>query len=253
LRSDYISMQTLDWLVVAPRHDDLAAVDAEIAAIAAHHNVMPEPPLIGYVTDMDISNVVSRYRCDVFCWSTHASKDAIQLSDGYILDADTSAQFVRASGASLCIFNVCLGERFAQRVAYLCDCDVVYTPQEIDDRQAALYMSQLAAAIARHKIYYEAYQAAGSHGGQYKYIHAKESVTRGRIDNSATIAKLEAQNSLLKTSVTMNGWAALFVAVTAMLVTLWLGSVLLDVRAQVGEIRAELRYLERTIDDRGMR
>ena len=246
-------MAQLDWLLVAPEHDDLASVDSEIAAIAAHHNIIPDPPLVGYVTDADISKIVTQYTCDVFCWSTHASKDDIALSDGHSLDADTAAEFVRSAEAKLCVFNVCLGERFAQRVAYLCDCDVIYTPLEIDDHQAAIYMSQLAAALAQYDDFFEAYQAAGSHGGQYKYIQAKESVTRGRIDNSATIARLESQNALLKTSVQMNGYAALFIAATAMLVTLWLGSMLLDVRAQVVEIRAELHYLERTINDRGGR
>jgi len=246
-------MHTYDWLIVAPRHDNLESVDAEIASIAQHHNIVPQPPLVGYVTDLDVGHAVAVVDCSVICWSTHASGDGIELSDGHVLDADTAAQFVRVSTAELCIFNLCLGEKFAQRVSYLCACDVIYSPIEIGDREAAIYIGQYAAALAEHGDYHVAYEAVGSHGGDYKYIRASDSVTRGRIDSVTAIADLRSQNNQIKASVTQLGLT--FILIVAM--ALWFGYVLSGMQTQLnrmqiqlGELRAEMRYLERTISDR---
>lgn len=246
-------MSTFDWLIIAPRHDNLESVDAEIASIALHHNIVPQPPLVGYVTDLDVGHAVSDIDCSVICWSTHGDGDGIELSDGHALDADTVAQFVRVSGAELCIFNVCLGEKFAQRVAYLCACDVVYSPIEIEDRKAAIYIGQYAAALAEHGDYHAAYEAVGSHGGEYKYIKASDSVTRGRIDSVTAIADLRSQNNQIKASVTQLGLTFILIIVMAS----WFGYVLSgmqkqlnEMQSQLSELRAEIHYLERTIDDR---
>lgn len=246
-------MAELDWMIVAPRHDDLEAVDAEIAAIATHHSIIPQPPLTGYVTDLDVSRVVTEHECDVFHWITHTAGGNLQLSDGYTVDADTLAQFALSCKAELCIIDACVGEQLAERVAYLCACDVIYSPINIEDRVASLYMAQYAATLAEIDDYHEAYQAVGSHGGQYKFIRAKDSVTRGRTDHAAAIAQLQRDNAALKMSITIQGIAILLVSLLAIFMIFYQGNVLAEIRASVGEMRAELHYLERTFNDRSGR
>lgn len=248
---DYIGMQPLDWLIVAPRHIDLDNVPSELAAISSHHNIVPDPPLEGYVTSMDIAHAVARTRCDVFSWSTHQANGALQLSDGHTLDADTAAEYVRASSARLCIFNVCLGRQFEERVAYLCDCDVIYSPVAVDDEVAATYMAQLAAALVEYDDFYEAYQAVGSHGGEYKYIRAKDSVTRGRVDNAAIIDGLRIENQQIKASIVT---FTMFMIVAAALV-FWVGwslnayrEEISALRIQMAELRTELHYIQLQIE-----
>lgn len=246
-------MHTYDWLIVAPRHDDLEAVDAEISAINQHHNIVPQPPLTGYVTDLDIMRIVTQYECDVMHWITHTAGGELQLSDGMEVSADALAQFVSSCNAELCIIDACVGEPLAERVAYLCDCDIIYSPVEIKDRDAAIYMAQYAAELAKLGDYYETYQAVGSHGGQYKYIRASDSITRGRVNSVTAIADLRSQNNQIKASVTQLGLT--FILIVAM--ALWFGYVLSGMQTQLnrmqiqlGELRAEMRYLERTISDR---
>lgn len=241
-------MAELDWLIVAPHHEDLGSVDAEIAAIAQHHNIIPQPPLTGYVTDLDIMRVVTEHECDVMHWITHTENGNLQLSDGMAVDADTLAQFSLSCKAELCIINACVGDKLAERVAYLCACDIIYSPVEISDRDASLYMAQYAAELVKADGYHEAYQAVGSHGGQYKYIRAGDSVTRGRTDHAAAIAQLQKDNIALKMSITIQGVAILLVSVLALFMIFYQGNVLSDIRSSVGEMRAELHYLERSID-----
>lgn len=248
-------MAQLDWLIVAPRHEDLEAVDAEIAAIAAHHTITPQPPLTGYVNDMDVRRAVTEHECDVFHWITHTTAGNLQLSDGYTVDADTLAQFCLSCKAELCIIDACVGERLAERVAYLCACDVIYSPVNIEDRVASLYMAQYAAELAKLDDYHAAYQAVGSHGGQYKFIRAKDSVTRGRVGNSEIIADLCMENQQMKASITT---FALFMLVAVGL-SVWIGWTLNTyreemqaMRLQMSQLQTELRYIQRQLDrDRG--
>lgn len=244
---------SFDWLIVAPRHKDLRSVDSEIAAIAAHHNIIPQPPLIGYVSDLDVSRTVSEAECDIFHWLTHSDGDELLLSDGLSVDADTLAQFCLSCQAELCIIDACVGQQMAERVSYLCACDVIYSPVQIEDKVAALYMSQYAASLAESGDYYDAYQATGSHGGQYKFIRAKDSVTRGRNDNAAVISALRAEQEQIKVSATMLGLAVCFIAVIALVLTIWQATVLDEIRAQISDVKAELHYIQRTIDDRSGR
>lgn len=244
---------SFDWLIVAPRHNDLRSVDSEIAAIAAHHNIIPQPPLIGYVSDLDVSRAVNEVECDIFHWLTHSDGDELLLSDGLAVDADTLAQFCLSCQAELCIIDACVGQQMAERVAYLCACDVIYIPVQIEDKVAALYMSQYATALAEVGDYYEAYQAAGSHGGQYKFIRAKDSVTRGRNDNAASIAELRTEQNQVKFSITMLSISCLMIILIALALTLWQMTVLSDIRAQLSDVKAELHYIQRTINDRSGR
>lgn len=243
-----MSMQPLDWLIVAPRHDDLEAVDAEIAAIAAHHNIIPDPPLEGYVTDMDVTRIVTQHECDVMHWITHTANGDLQLSDGMKVDADALAQFVLSCKAELCIIDACVGEHLAERVAYLCACDIIYSPVEIKDRDAAIYMAQYAAELAKTGDYYEAYQAAGSRGGQYKFIKASDSVTRGRTDHAAAITQLNSQLNQVKASVTTFAISLALAIALAAWVIISLNTLRQELTTQINELRAEMRYLERTID-----
>jgi hypothetical protein len=170
------------------------------------------------------------------------------------LDTDTLAQFVLSCKAELCIIDACVGEHMAERVAYLCACDIIYSPVEIKDRDAAIYMAQYAAELSKlDGAYYEAYQAVGSHAGQYKYIRAGDSVTRGRTDHAAAIAQLQKDNAALKMSITIQGGALLLFVVLIALVFFMQSGILSDIRVQVGEMRAEMRYLERSINDRSGR
>lgn len=241
-------MESLDWLIVAPRHDDLESVDAEIAAIAQHHNIVPQPPLTGYVTDLDIMRIAIHHECDVMHWITHTTGGELQLSDGMEVDADALAQFVLSCKAELCIIDACVGEHLAERVAYLCACDIIYSPVEIKDRDAAIYMAQYAAELAKIGDYHAAYQAVGSHGGLYKFIRASDSVTRGRADHANAIAQLNNQLDQVKASVTTFAISlALAVAIAAWMI-ISLNTLRSELTTQINELRSELHYLERTIN-----
>lgn len=173
-------MGRLRFLVVAPEQSDLKNIDAELAAIGAWHEIVPEPPLVGYVTDLDLMRVVSQVECDVIAWLTHGNSTGVLLSEGIALDANGVAQFVRGSKAQLCILNTCDSEQLALRIAYLCKIDVIYTRGEVGDRDAAIYMGQLAAALAEEDDVVAAYVAVGAHGGKYRLIEGHDSIMRSR-------------------------------------------------------------------------
>jgi hypothetical protein len=173
-------------LAIAPDLENLPDVDAELAAIAADHVIVPDPPLVGYVTAHDIAHEVSRNPCDVILWMCHGDDTGLVLSDNEHIDSDLVIQFVRTSKANLCVLNACWSERLARRVFVACQIDVIYARKEVEDKRAALYMSALSDALANADTYAEAYQQAGSQSGTYKYLAVEMNNSSGQVQGLTT-------------------------------------------------------------------
>ncbi len=244
-------MVRLKWLIVAPRHENLDAVSAELSAVAHHHDIVPQPPLIGRVTAMQIAQSLTAIDCDVFLWSTHSDGRNLHLSDGETIDATVFAQLVRQAKAKFCFFNMCLGADFAYHVAYLANCDVIFSPVQIEDNLAALYMAQYAAALARDDDYHAAYAEVGNFAGQYEYVDASDSTTRGRVESAEEIAYLRQQNMQIKASLTTLGITFGLIAVLALYFTMVLSDIQHrqnEIHNEMIELRTEVKDIQRQID-----
>lgn len=159
---------------VAPELKDLPSIDTELAAIATRHEIVPDPPLIGYVTSDDVAHEVNKTDCDVILWMCHGGDEGLLLSNDELIDADLVTQFVRDSKATLCVFNACRSEHLARRVFYSCQIDVIYARRDVEDKKAALYMTSLSEALALSNSYTDAYRRVGSQGGTYRHLAANE-------------------------------------------------------------------------------
>ncbi len=179
-------------MIIAPEID-LPNIDAELATIAANHEIVPDPPLTGYVTAEDVAHETNKHTCDAIIFACHGDDLGLTLSDGHC-HANLITQFVRNSEAGLCVLNACNSERLAQRIYAHCNVSVIYARTQIDDAEAMLYMVTLSKALAVTDDYAEAYRRAGSQGGRYRIMEAKE------MTGSGAIAELAREvNELAKT------------------------------------------------------
>jgi hypothetical protein len=168
-------MQRLEILMVAPEHPDLPNVASELAAVSNQHHTVR---LVGTVRDNDIAQAVQEGPYDVIWFATHGTPAGVVLSDG-LLTIEGVGQYVRASGAKLCIFNTCTSENVALSII-TGGADMICTIGAIDDHDAARLAILLAGELARQADPYEAYLKVRPEGGKYRYYKAGPAAPRGR-------------------------------------------------------------------------
>jgi CHAT domain len=162
-------MAILNILVVAPEHPDLPEVLAEVAAIAQQHDVVA---LTGVVRDRDIAAAVQEGPYDVIWFASHGDEQGVLLSDG-VLDIAGVGQYVRASGADLCVLNTCDSETVALAMIAGSDAHLICTISEVEDGDAQRFGLLLARALAEQSDYKAAYEQVAPVGGKYRYLTAR--------------------------------------------------------------------------------
>ncbi len=164
-------MTQLSMLVIAPEHDDLTHVGAEVAAYKRNHQVVA---LEGIVRDLDIANAVEEGPYDVVVFASHGHENGIELS-GTILSMEAAQQYVKRSGATLVVINTCdseavgyqlLGER----------CDVIFTVSNVEDADAVRFSVLLAGALTRCDEYKDAFEQSVGRGSKYRFLSAKSAM-----------------------------------------------------------------------------
>lgn len=154
---------------------DLPDVAADLAAIAKYHTVLPVPPLIDIVTSADVNHEIAKLETavDAIYIATHGDVGRILLSNDSYVGTDDLAYFLRQSGATLCILNVCQAESLAYRVFYAAQVDVMYAKFPIADREASIWIVRMSRALYDNEGYAEAFKQAGDAGGRYGFLSAK--------------------------------------------------------------------------------
>ena len=170
-------------LIIAPTHTDLPNATAEVAAIERWHDVRL---VSGTVRDSDIADAVEDGPYDVIWWVTHGSDQGVLLSDGW-LSIDGVGQYLRTSGAKLCILNTCESEQIALRVVSGSESDIVCTIAPVDNRDAIRLGSLLAGELAHTDDFYEAYKIVAPAGGLYRYMRAKGQYRRRNNNDDVTL------------------------------------------------------------------
>lgn len=167
-RATELIEQSMDVLVIAPQHEDLPDASIEIAAIQRFHNATV---LSGIVRESDITAAVEDGNVEIIWWITHGDKDGVLLSDAPLSVAGVG-QYVRASGAALCILNTCSSETVALAIVATGKADMICTIGLVGNRDAIRLGSLLAGELANSDTYYEAYQIVAPSGGLYRYLKA---------------------------------------------------------------------------------
>lgn len=173
-------------LVVAPEHHDLPNAVVEIAAIRRHHDAVP---VVGTVRDDDIARAIEEGPFDIVWFVSHGSEEGVLLSDG-MLSIDGVGQYLRASGASLCILNTCDSERVALSIIANGEADIICTIAPVGNRDAVRLGSLLAAELAETANYYEAYEIVAPEGGPYRYLKAKTHYRRRSDASQMTVQEI---------------------------------------------------------------
>lgn len=166
------AMVKLSVLVIAPDHPDLPNVLAEVAAIDQHHDAVC---LTGVVRDVDIARAVEEGPYDVIWWASHGDYDGVQLTDGTLSIAGVG-QYVRASGAELCVLNSCASENIGLAIVAGGAADMICTIADVGDPDAMRFGILLAAGLGQvghDGVDFRAiYDQVAPTGGQYRYIAA---------------------------------------------------------------------------------
>ena len=170
-------------LVVAPTHSDLPDLAIEIAAVERWHDVKL---VSGLVRDSDIADAIEDGPFDIIWWVTHGSEAGVLLSDGWLSIAGVG-QYLRTSGAKLCILNTCDSEAIALRIVTGGDADIVCTIAPVDNRDAIRLGSLLAGELAHTDEFYEAYKLVAPAGGLYRYLRAKGQYRRRNSGDEVTL------------------------------------------------------------------
>lgn len=157
---------------------DLPDVAEDLAAIAKYHTVLPVPPLIDIVTSADVNHEIAKLETavDAIYIATHGDVGRILLSNDSYVGTDDLAYFIRQSGATLCILNVCQAESLAYRVFYAAQVDVMYAKFPIADREASIWIVRMSRALYDNEGYAEAFKQAGNAGGRYGFLSVREGV-----------------------------------------------------------------------------
>lgn len=162
-------MAILNILVVAPEHPDLPEVAAEVAALAQQHEVVA---LTGVVRDRDVAAAVQEGTYDVIWFASHGDDQGVLLSDG-VLDIAGVGQYVRASGAELCVLNTCDSELVALAMIAGSDAHLICTIGAVEDADAQRFGLLLARALAEQDDFRAAYEQVAPVGGKYRYLTAR--------------------------------------------------------------------------------
>lgn len=155
-------------LLVAPLQDDLPDVRVEVGTIASQHRCKV---LQGSeANDATIARVLDDNRFDVIWWATHGSADGLMLTDGQ-LPTDGVAQYVRNSGAGLCVINTCSSLDIAHMVIDETGADAICTISEVPDKSAMRTGLLLSSALQHTNRFHDAYMQAKPGGGRfYRYV-----------------------------------------------------------------------------------
>lgn len=196
-------MQQHEILMVAPAHPDLPSVASEMAAVSSQHHTVR---LTGAVRDTDIASAVQEGPYSILWFATHGTNDGIILSNE-TLSTQAVGQYVRASGAKLCILNTCDSEQVALSLIATGGADMICTIGAIDDHDAARLAILLAGELARQADPYEAYLRVRPEGGKYRYYKAGPAAPRGRWSDQddrlddliKTVYHLDAQQQVIAT------------------------------------------------------
>lgn len=215
-------------LMVAPEHPDLPSVASELAAVSNQHHTVR---VTGMVRDIDVANAVQEGPYGILWFATHGTDKGIILSTE-LLSAQAVGQYVRASGAKLCILNTCDSEQVALSLIATGGADMICTIGPIDDHDAARMAILLAGELTRHSDPYEAYLRVRPEGGNYRYYRAGPAAPRGRWSDQddrlddliKTVYHLDAQQQVIATRQTWFIGIVLagFLALSVGLWSLWL-------------------------------
>lgn len=154
----------MDILLIAPVHGDLPDVAVEVGTIASQHTT---EVLQGEEARDAVINRVLRGRLfDVIWFATHGSEEGLLMSDGW-LPMDGVAQYVRGSGAALCVINTCESAEIAEMAVDESSADAVYTRSKVPDRAAMRTGLRLSDALLHAGSFHAAYMHAKPGGGRY--------------------------------------------------------------------------------------
>lgn len=217
-------------LVVAPDHHDLPNAASEIAAIDRHHETVV---LRGVVNDRDVALAVDEDGFEGIWWITHGSTAGVLLSDG-LLPTLGVGQYVRKSGASLCVLNTCESEDVALMIIAGGRADMICTIAPVPNNDAVRLGSLLAGELAESDDYHAAYEVVAPPGGLYRYLRA-ETVYRRRLmeptgeqrlkrleqtvygDNDLGLVGLAAQYKHINTDLRILKWLMVAVAIGSLM------------------------------------
>lgn len=192
----------MNVLVIAPKHADLPNASAEIAAIQRHHQATV---LSGPVRERDIERAVDEGPFDIIWWISHGSPEGVLLSNG-LLSIDGVGQYVRASGARLCVLNTCDSEDVAEAIIAGGNADMICTIGPVLNQDAIRLGSLLARELDDCDNFQDAYEIVAPLGGPYRYLKAIAQYRRhDALREAATHSQLQLSILVLAVLVLLGG------------------------------------------------
>lgn len=167
----------LKVLLIAPENLDLPAIAVEIAAIVKQFDVKQ---VIHIVREVDIQSALEDGPYDIIWWATHGGPLGVRIN-GVTLKPEVVGDYVRASGADLCVLNTCASEEIAYLIIAGGKASMVYTITEnIGDSDAsrfAVLFSDKLAEMGEETDYRAAFnQAAGPSPEKYRFLESGQAL-----------------------------------------------------------------------------
>jgi hypothetical protein len=125
--------------------------------------------LQGEVTEQDVAQAAIEGRAEIWWIASHGGPDGIALSNSTLTIASL-APYVRTSMADLLVLNSCESLEIAAQLQQECNCDVVATVGEIDDRVASRTAGVFATNLLRHGDPRKAYELSKP-GANKDYVY----------------------------------------------------------------------------------
>ena len=157
-------------LLVAPRKNDLHAVDEEIQDI--YRSGLQVTPIVGKVTAAELAREIRSGEYDVLWLATHGDDAGIELSGLERISASELVPMVRGR-FSLVVLNTCNGLGIAQMLQEEANVGVICALVGIGDNVAYQFGSRLATALAETNSVSDAYLASKpGRNANYLYLPA---------------------------------------------------------------------------------
>jgi len=154
-------------LLVAPRKNDLHAVDEEIQDI--YRSGLQVTPIVGKVTAAELAREIRGGEFDVLWLATHGDDSGIELSGLERISASELVPMVRGR-FSLVVLNTCNGLGIAQMLQEEANVGVICALVGIGDSVAYQFGSRLATALVETDSIADAYLASKP-GRNANYLH----------------------------------------------------------------------------------
>lgn len=142
-------------LLIAPRMDDIPAVDDEVSAVVS--SGLRVKLLSGRVTRRQIAGAITSGEYDLLWLATHGAQEGVYLSDG-LWETNSMVSYVVANGIRHVFLNTCDSFAAANAIAQEAGVDVVATVGQAGDRTAYETGTFLASHLADGKEFRQAYE-----------------------------------------------------------------------------------------------